>query len=104
VKEKKSSCSVLTHAVDYFQKHVLARNDSGKKLFQEAEEWFLETNADWLFSFENICKTVQLHPDYVRCGLLSRKEAQLKARPIQAPHAGRAKLVKTHIRHTSKTA
>ena len=29
--EEKFMLAVLTHAVDYFQKHVLARNDSGKK-------------------------------------------------------------------------
>jgi hypothetical protein len=102
--EEKLMLAVLTHAVDYFQKHLLARNNSAKKLFQEAEEWFMETNTDWLFSFESICKTLQLHPDYIRRGLLSWKEAQLKAHSIQARHAGRAKLVKTRIRHTSKTA
>ena len=31
--EEKLMLAVPTHAVDYFQKHVLARNDSGKKLF-----------------------------------------------------------------------
>ena len=36
--EEKLMLAVLTHAVDYFQKHLLARTASGKKLFQEVEE------------------------------------------------------------------
>ena len=34
--------AVLTDAIEYFQKYVLAKDQRGKKLFQEAEEWFLE--------------------------------------------------------------
>jgi hypothetical protein len=32
--------AVLESAVEDFQKYVLARRPSGKKLFQESEEWF----------------------------------------------------------------
>jgi hypothetical protein len=102
--EEKLMLAVLRHAIQYFQKHMRARNDRGKKLFQEAEEWFLETNADWLFSFENICQTLEVDPDYIRRWLLSWKKAQLKARSIQARHARRRKFLKRRIRHTSKTA
>jgi len=49
--------AVLESAVEDFQKYVLARNPSGKKLFQQAEEWFLEKDSDELFSFRNICET-----------------------------------------------
>src|SRR5882672_6086993 len=73
--EEKLMLAVLKSAVEDFQKYVLARKPRGKKLFQEAEEWFLEKNSDELFSFENICDTLQLHPDYVRKGLLRWKEA-----------------------------
>jgi hypothetical protein len=41
-REEKLMLAVLENAVEYFQKHFLARNPSGKKLSQEAEEWFLE--------------------------------------------------------------
>jgi hypothetical protein len=91
--EEKLMLAVLIRAVEYFQKHVFARTDSGKKLFQEAEEWFLETNTDWLFSFENICQTFELDPNYIRRGLLSWKKTQLIARSVQARHTDRRKLV-----------
>jgi hypothetical protein len=64
--EERLMLAVLESAVEDFQKYVLARKPRGKKLFQEAEEWFLERNSDELFSFENICDTLQLHPDYMR--------------------------------------
>jgi Ni,Fe-hydrogenase III large subunit len=43
--EERLILAVLESAVEDFQKYVLARNVSGKKLFQEAEEWFLEKIA-----------------------------------------------------------
>jgi hypothetical protein len=76
--EERLMLAVLESAVEDFQKYVLARNPRGKKLFQEAEEWFLEKDSDQLFSFESICETLQLHPDYIRQGLMVWKEAKLK--------------------------
>src|SRR6266566_130357 len=75
--EERLMLAVLESAVEDFQKYVLARKPRGKKLFQEAEEWFLERDSDELFSFENICDTLQLHPDYIRQGLLRWKEAKI---------------------------
>ena len=40
--EERLMLAVLESAVEDFQKYVLARKPSGKKLFQQAEEWFLE--------------------------------------------------------------
>jgi len=60
--EERLMLAVLESAVEDFQKYVLARNPSGKKLFQQAEEWFLEKDGEALYSFENICETLELHP------------------------------------------
>ena len=86
--------AVLENAVEYFQKYVLARNPRGKQLFQEAEEWFLEKESEALYSFENICDTLGLHPDHIRKGLLVWKEAKLKLSSVDAERAGRPKLAK----------
>jgi hypothetical protein len=83
--------AVLDNAIEYFQKYVFARSEREKRLFREAEEWIMEKNSDWFFSFENICETLDLYPDYIRQGLLCWKEAQLKSHPIQAQDAGRSK-------------
>jgi hypothetical protein len=75
--------AVLESAVEDFQTYVLARNASGKKLFQQAEEWFLEKDSEELFSFGSICETLGLHPDYIRKGLLVWKEAKLKTPSVE---------------------
>jgi hypothetical protein len=49
--------AVLESAVEDFQKYVLARHTSGKKLFQQAEEWFLDKDSEEAFSFQGICET-----------------------------------------------
>ena len=98
-REERLMLAVLESAVEDFQKYVLARNPSGKKLFQEAEEWFLEKNSDELFSFENICETLQLHPHYIRQGLMVWKEAKLKTLSVEGHRQGRTKLASTRIRH-----
>ena len=78
--EERLMLAVLENAVEYFQKYVLARNPRGKQLFREAEEWFLDKDSETLYSFENICETLGLHPDPIRKGLMFWKEAKLKAR------------------------
>jgi hypothetical protein len=99
--EERLMFSVLESAVEDFQKYLLARKPSGKKLFQEAEEWFLEKDNDGLFSFEYICDTLQFHPDYIRQGLLRWKEAKLNSRGAEPHPASRAKLGRSRIAHTS---
>ena len=93
--------AILENAVEYFQKYLFAQNDIGRKLFQEAEEWFLEKNADHFFSFESICETLELHPDYIREGLMSWKEKTLKEYSFQASRPSQKKLTKTRVSATS---
>jgi hypothetical protein len=72
--EERLMLAVLESAVEDFQKYLLARHASGKKLFQQAEERFFEKDSDELFSFESICETLGLHPDPIRKGLMVWKE------------------------------
>src|SRR5215831_5246829 len=76
--EERLMLAVLESAVEDFQKCVLARKPRGKQLFQHAEDWFLEKDSEELFSFENICETLGLHPGHIRKGLMVWKEARLK--------------------------
>ena len=76
--EERLMLAVLESAVEDFQKYFLARHPSEKKLFQQAEDWFLEKNSDELFSFGYVCETLGLHPDHIRKSLMVWKEAKLK--------------------------
>jgi hypothetical protein len=99
--EERLMFAVLENAVEYFQKYVVARKPSAKKLFQEAEEWFLEKDGETLYSFENICETLGLHPDPLRKGLLVWKEAKLKLSSVEGQRVGRPKLAGSRVKHPS---
>jgi hypothetical protein len=76
--EERLMIAVLKDAVDCFQNCVLAQNPREQELLRQEEEWFLEKDSKEPFSFENICETLQLDPDYLRQGLMSWKKAKLK--------------------------
>ena len=83
--EKRLMLAVLEDAVHCFQDNVSTESEIKRKLFNEAEEWFLKENDDWAFSFENICEALALNPEYVRQGLLRWKGKRLiKNRNLEA--------------------
>jgi hypothetical protein len=96
--EEKLLFAVLTNAIEDFQKYVDAKDETGRKLFHEAEEWFLEQNSDSICSFSSVCETLGLHPDYMRRGLISWKETERKDNSIKAR---RANLARARIGRTS---
>ena len=93
--------AVLESAVEDLQKYVLSRNLSGKKLFQEAEDWFLEKDNGALFSFESVCETLGLHPDHIRNRLMVWKEARLKTPSVEVHRQRRTKSRSKGIKHAS---
>src|SRR4029450_5953121 len=99
--EERLMLAVLENAVEYFQKYVLARKPSGKQLFRDAEEWFLDKENEALYSFENICDTLGLHPDPIRKGLLVWKEAKLRLSTVDGQCAVPPRLPRTTVKHPS---
>jgi hypothetical protein len=99
--EERLMLAVLASAVEDFQKYVLARRPSRKKLFQEAEEWFLKKDSDELFSFGSVCETLGLHPDHIRRGLMIWKEAKLKTPSVEVHRQRRTRLRSARIKHLS---
>jgi hypothetical protein len=67
--EKMLMCAVLEDAITCFQKFSSASTARGRAMFEEAENWLMHEESDWLFSFEYICQTLNLDPDYIRAGL-----------------------------------
>ncbi|HEU4343043.1 MAG TPA: hypothetical protein VFU31_15930 [Candidatus Binatia bacterium] len=64
--EKELMAAVLNDAIACLAKHRFARSRSGRHVYDETREWFLDTDSDWPFSFENICQVLNLNPVYVR--------------------------------------
>ena len=83
--EKTLMLAVLDDAVACFQKYALARNRKLKQLFLDAENWILEKDGEWFFSFEQICSALGWDPTYVRHGLMRGKK-ELPARPSNGKH------------------
>lgn len=79
--ERKLMLAVLGDATSCFQRYLFAPDSKGKRLFQEAEEWVLGADGDWIFSFENICEALGFDPRYIRQGLVRWKEKKLAMRP-----------------------
>jgi hypothetical protein len=63
--------AVLEDALDCFQKHAAARDGHGQALFDEALAWIASDDRGWFFSYENICETLEINPEYLRRGLES---------------------------------
>ena len=91
VGEERLVLAVLESAVDNYQKYIL----NGDIRFQEAEEWLFECDSEAPFSFENICEILQLHPGYVRQGLLRWKKAALEN---DAGNPERRKITRNRVR------
>jgi hypothetical protein len=72
--EERLLYAMLETAIEDYQKYVTATNKKGQELFQQAEEWFFETDSNSEFSFENLCDYLQLSACYVRKGLLKWKD------------------------------
>jgi hypothetical protein len=79
--EKRLMLAVLEDAIACFQKYLLVRDAKGREMFHAAEEWILEEDSEWLFSFDTVCEALGYNPAYVRRGLATWKEATLQAQP-----------------------
>jgi hypothetical protein len=77
--EKSLMAAVLLDAVECFQKHLLLHDEYSNRLFKEAENWILDNDREWLFSFINICDTLAIDPHYLRQGLLHWKQNAMKS-------------------------
>ncbi len=67
--EEKLMFAVLTDAIECFQKYYGANAHRHRRLFSEAEAWISTRNSAWPYSFENICETLNIDPNYLRLGL-----------------------------------
>lgn len=78
--EKKLMLAILEDAIACYQKYLFARDSKGKALFQEAQEWVEETGGTNVFSFDSVCETLGLNPDYLRRGMTDWKKSALAER------------------------
>lgn len=93
--EKRLMLAVLEDAVAVFQKQVHAGDRRGRRMFNDAEEWFASEGTDWPFAFENICQALGMEPSYLRAGLSRWREREQQERD------GLAKVVRFPFRRVN---
>ena len=76
--EKKLMLAILEDAVACYQKYAIVRDSKGQALFEEAEAWVHEKNANEIFSFDSVCEMLGFEPDYLRhgTGCMERPDAR----------------------------
>ncbi len=77
--------AVLEEALVTFQRGLNAHRAEQRRSFHEVDRWVASRDTDWPFSFENICTTLQIDPDYVRRGLKRLKAEALRGKRIAKP-------------------
>lgn len=90
--ERRLMLAVLEDAVSSFQKYAGATRPRAKRLFKEAEEWFLDTDDTWPFSFEAVCVVLGYDSSYVRRRLMDWKDRLLAQSPEERGKIGRVRL------------
>jgi len=83
--EKTLMLAVLEDAILCFQRYAGARNGKTRRLFRDAEDWILEKDDKWFFSFDQICLSLGFEPGYIRLGLMKEKEKST-ARAFNTEH------------------
>ncbi len=72
--EKRLMLALLEDAIHCSRDNLSVQTARKKKLFDETEDWILEKDGDWIFSFDQVCEALGSSPEYVRQGLLRWKE------------------------------
>jgi hypothetical protein len=64
--EHRLMMAVLDDAVRCVEKYRFPRDGRGRRLFHEAQQWLLDEEPSWPFSFERICAVLDLDANAVR--------------------------------------
>jgi len=75
-RERLLMLAVLEDAIVCYQRYSRARGPGVRHLFEEAQEWLESRDRSVLFSFESICDTLEISPEFVRRRLREWEEHQ----------------------------
>lgn len=81
IAEEKLMFSVLTDAIECFQRYADATDGKSRALYNDAAAWISSRDTNWIFSFENICDTLRLNPSYLRLGLMQWRNKRVHRKP-----------------------
>ncbi len=76
--------AIFEDAIHCIQQYYMRISSNEEKLFDEAEEWMMSGEEEWIFSFYSICKHLDWDPEWIRDGMKRWLEVRRKgsyARP-----------------------
>jgi hypothetical protein len=74
---KRLMMAVLEDALRCFQNNADARFGPRKRLFTDAEQWLCADHGDGPFSFETVCETLGIEPQFLRSKLREWRQQQI---------------------------
>jgi len=77
IAEEQLMFAVLTDAIECFQRYAGATDAKSRALYNDAAAWISSQDTASLFSFENICETLRLNPNYLRLGLTQSRNKRV---------------------------
>ena len=93
--------AILREAIREYQKFAGQRTRRGARLFREVDQWFLDDDRKWDFSFVNVCQILDLEPAYIRTGLKIWWDRKLKEE--SSPNIGKPSAQRHPVRRASST-
>ncbi|MDZ4786941.1 MAG: hypothetical protein SGJ02_12785 [bacterium] len=74
--ERSLMTALLFDGIQSFISYACAQTEHEKSQFKEAFQWILDKRSDYIFSFENVCESVGVNSEYLRCGLINAANSQ----------------------------
>jgi hypothetical protein len=79
--------AVLEDAVVCFQDNIAATCSRKRALYRDAEQWIVDGDRSYLFSFENVCEILGYDAGYLRQGLIRWRDDGLARLSKEPPGA-----------------
>jgi len=75
--ERALMSALLFDGVQAYMSYACSRSPENRSRHEEAFNWVNRRDREYVFSFENVCESLGLEPEYVRLGLVNACNAQI---------------------------
>ena len=84
--ERALMLAVVEDGIRCFQEHLRNPRVRPRLLARQAEKWIRSDDWEWPFSFNNVCESLSLNPDSLRCELLNPRSTEAPPKPRPSTH------------------
>jgi hypothetical protein len=76
--ERALMSALLFDGVQAYMSYLLAQRRRGTGRLHEAYRWVTDRSNDYIFSFNNVCESLGIDPEFLRFGLANATQTQQK--------------------------